>query len=311
MRAVFMGTPEFAVPSLVSLYNMDDVEIAGVFTQPDRPVGRGRRIEESPVKTEAKRLGIPVFQFERVRKQAGLDCMRGLKPDIVVIAAFGQLLSQKLLDVPKLGTVNVHASLLPRHRGAAPINWSIIMGDEYTGITTMLTNAGLDTGDMLLSERVKIGADDTAGALTERLSRVGARLLRDTIRGLIAGELRPVPQDEALMTYEPMLTKETGLIDWRKGAADIVNLVRGVNPWPGAYTSVNGQILKVWAARPCEGGGAPGAVICASAKAGLRAACGGGEAVEIVEMQAPNSKRMSAKAYLTGKSIDIGVRLGE
>ena len=179
MRVVFMGTPDFAVPSLRALEGMDEVEIVGVFTQPDRPVGRGHKLEMPPVKREALENGLNVFQFERVRKQEGLDAMRALKPDLVVTAAFGQILSKKLLEVPRMGTVNVHASLLPRHRGAAPINWCLIQGEKVTGVTTMLTDAGLDTGDMLLKKEVEIGENETAGELTGRLAQVGAELLAD------------------------------------------------------------------------------------------------------------------------------------
>lgn len=311
MRVVFMGTPEFAVPSLKALLEMDNVEVVGVFTQPDRPVGRGRKVEVTPVKREAEASGVPVFQFERVRKQEGLDAMRSLKPDIVVTAAFGQILSKKLLEVPRLGTVNVHASLLPRHRGSAPINWSIIQGEKVTGITTMLTDAGLDTGDMLLKREVEIGENETAGQLTERLSHVGAELLKETLPAYWEGRITPVPQKEEEMTYDPMMTKELGRIDWTKNASEIDCLVRGVNPWPGAFSKMNGDVIKVWLAKKCDKttGEAPGTVIAASAKEGLIVACGNGETIEIIEMQAPNAKRMTAKAYLSGKKL--GARFDE
>ena len=312
MRVVFMGTPEFAVPSLKALEEMD-VELVGVFTQPDRPVGRGQKMEASPVKREAEAHGIPVFQFERVRRQAGLDCMRSLKPDLVVTAAYGQILSRKLLEVPKMGTVNVHASLLPRHRGAAPINWCIIQGEKVTGVTTMLTNEGMDTGDMLLKREVEIGEKETAGELTLRLSEVGAQLLKETIARYAAGEITPVPQNEEEMSYEPMLTKELGRIDWTKTADEIACLVRGVNPWPGAQTAMGGGVLKIWMARTANEitDCAPGTVLRASAKEGLFVACGAGTVLEIEEMQAPNAKRMNAKVYLNGKKIENGIRFGE
>ncbi|MBQ2434046.1 MAG: methionyl-tRNA formyltransferase [Clostridia bacterium] len=311
MRIVFMGTPEFAVPSLKALLEMEEVEVVGVFTQPDRPVGRGHKVEVTPVKREAEAHGVPVFQFERVRKQEGLDAMRSLKPDIVVTAAFGQILSKKLLEVPRLGTVNVHASLLPRHRGSAPINWSIIQGEKVTGITTMLTDVGLDTGDMLLKREVEIGDSETAGQLTERMSYIGAELLKETLPAYWAGEITPVPQKEEEMTYDPMLSKELGKIDWTKSACEIDCLVRGVNPWPGAFSKMNGDVIKVWLARKSDKttGEAPGTVIAASAKEGLIVACGNGETVEIIEMQAPNAKRMTAKAYLSGKKL--GARFDE
>ncbi len=311
MRIVFMGTPEFAVPSLKALLEMENVEVVGVFTQPDRPVGRGRKVEVTPVKREAEANGVPVFQFERVRKQEGLDAMRSLKPDIVVTAAFGQILSKKLLEVPRLGTVNVHASLLPKHRGSAPINWSIIQGEKVTGITTMLTDVGLDTGDMLLKREVEIGDKETAGQLTERLSYVGAQLLKETLPAYWEGRITPVPQKEEEMTYDPMMTKELGKIDWTKRAAEIDCLVRGVNPWPGAFSRMNGDVIKVWLAKKCDRTTeeTPGTVIAASAKEGLIVACGNGETVEIIEMQAPNAKRMTAKAYLSGKKL--GARFDE
>ena len=311
MRIVFMGTPEFAVPSLKALFEMEDVEVVGVFTQPDRPVGRGHKVEVTPVKREAEANGVPVFQFERVRKQEGLDAMRSLKPDIVVTAAFGQILSKKLLEVPRLGTVNVHASLLPKHRGSAPINWSIIQGEKVTGITTMLTDVGLDTGDMLLKKEVEIGEGETAGQLTERMSHIGAALLKETLPAYWAGEITPIPQKEEEMTYDPMLNKELGKIDWTKSAFEIDCLVRGVNPWPGAFSKMNGDVIKVWLAKKSDKttSEAPGTVIAASAKEGLIVACGNGETVEIIEMQAPNAKRMTAKAYLSGKKL--GARFDE
>lgn len=311
MRIVFMGTPEFAVPSLKALFEMEDVEVVGVFTQPDRPVGRGHKVEVTPVKREAEANGVPVFQFERVRKQEGLDAMRSLKPDIVVTAAFGQILSKKLLEVPRLGTVNVHASLLPKHRGSAPINWSIIQGEKVTGITTMLTDVGLDTGDMLLKKEVEIGEGETAGQLTERMSHIGAALLKETLPAYWAGEITPIPQKEEEMTYDPMLNKELGKIDWTKSACEIDCLVRGVNPWPGAFSKMNGDVIKVWLAKKSDKttSEAPGTVIAASAKEGLIVACGNGETVEIIEMQAPNAKRMTAKAYLSGKKL--GARFDE
>lgn len=311
MRVVFMGTPEFAVPSLKALFEMENVEVVGVFTQPDRPVGRGHKVEVTPVKRAAEEKGVPVFQFERIRKQEGLDALRSLAPDIVVTAAFGQILSKKILEVPKLGTVNVHASLLPKHRGAAPINWCIIKGDKVTGVTTMLTDVGLDTGDMLYKKEVEIGESETAGQLTERLSYVGAELLKETLYDFAAGKIVPVRQEESEMTYDPMLYKELGKIDWNKSAEEIDCLVRGVNPWPGAFSKMNGDVIKIWLSKKLDKktDALPGCVVTASAKEGLIVACGNGETIEIVEMQAPNAKRMTAKAYLSGKKL--GARFDE
>lgn len=310
-RVVFMGTPEFAVPSLEALHAAG-YDIVGVFTQPDRPVGRGHKTAACPVKEKAVELGLDVYQFERVRRQAGLDTMRALKPDLVVTAAFGQILSQKLLDVPKFGTVNVHASLLPQYRGSAPINWCIMMGEKKAGVTTMLTDAGIDTGDMLLSCETDIGDMETAGELTQRLSVMGAELLIRTLDGYLKGEITPTKQDESRMSHQGMLSREMGVIDWTKTADEIACQVRGLNPWPCAFTTISGGTLKIYLAKPVsvDGEYAPGTVIEASAKKGLTVACGKG-AVEIIEMQAPNAKRMQAKSYLMGKKIEPGTVLGK
>ena len=311
MRVVFMGTPEFALPSLRTLIQMP-LDLVGVFTQPDRPAGRGHKLESPPVKLLAQEYGIPVYQFEKVRRQAGLDQMRLLKPDLVVTAAFGQILSKKLLDVPTMGTINVHASLLPKHRGAAPINWSIIQGDKVTGVTTMLTNEGLDTGDILLKTEITILPEETAGELTLRLAEAGAALLKSTIERYARGELEPVPQDENQMSYEPMMDKTTGEIKWDRRAEEIVNLVRGTDPWPGAYTLYQGSTMKIWKARAGEAipDTVPGQVVASSPRQGLKVASRNGS-VEIVELQMPGGKRMAAKAYLSGKQIDEGSILGE
>ena len=282
MRVVFMGTPQFAVPSLEALLDAG-YDVVGAFTQPDRPVGRGHKLAACPVKEAALRRGVPVYQFERLRSEEGLACLRGLAPDLVVTAAFGQILSQALLDVPRLGTVNVHASLLPAYRGAAPINWCIINGETKTGVTTMLTDAGVDTGDMLLRRETDIGEMETAGELTERLAQMGAELLIETLAGYIAGEITPTKQDERLASRQPMLKKEMGRIDWTRSAAQIACQARGLNPWPCACTGYAGGVLKVYLARPAQGEGEPGTVLVASAKEGLIVACGEG-ALEILEM---------------------------
>ena len=307
-----MGTPEFAVPSLETLLSMPQVEVVGVFTQPDRPSGRGHKLEKPPVKLLAEAHGVPVFQFEKIRRQEGLDALRAVKPDLCVTAAFGQILSKKILDVPRLGTINVHASLLPRHRGSAPVNWCIIQGEKRSGVTTMLTDVGLDTGDMLLKSEVEILPEETAGELTDRLALVGAELLKQTVLLYTEGKLSPIPQDEVLSSYEPMLTKELGEVDFSKSAAEIDCLVRGVNPWPGAYTHLNGEVLKLWkvSPRPWEGAEADGSVLKASAREGLLVKCGNG-ALELEIIQLPGGKRMSAKSYLAGRSIETGTVLGK
>lgn len=309
MRIVFMGTPEFAVPSLKALLDAG-YGVVGVFTQPDRPVGRGHKLAACPVKKLAVERGVPVYQFERLRNEEGLACLRALAPDIVVTAAFGQILSQALLDVPKMGTVNVHASLLPAYRGAAPINWCILNGETKTGVTTMLTDAGVDTGAMLLRRETDIGEVETAAELSARLSQLGAELLIETLKGYIAGEIAPTPQDERLASRQPMLKKEMGLIDWTRSAKEIACQARGLDPWPSAYTDYAGGTLKIYRARPAVGEGEPGTVLRSSAKEGLFVACGEG-ALEVLEMQAPGGKRMSARAYLAGKKIEPGTRFGE
>ena len=310
MRVVFMGTPDFAVPSLKALIE-SGYPVAGVFCQPDRPVGRGKKLAVGPVKALALERGIPVFQPERIKRPEGVKMLLDLAPDLVVTAAFGQILSREILDIPPMGTVNVHASLLPRHRGAAPINWCIMMGEKVSGVTTMYTDVGLDTGDMLLKRETPIGEMETAGELSERLSHLGAELLIETLQKIQDGTCPRTPQDQKSASYEGMLSKELGKIDWSRPAREIACQVRGLNPWPGAYTAMSGGVLKIWLAKAWEKqGGAPGEVMAASGKEGLIVACGQG-CLEILEMQAPNGKRMSAKAYLLGKPVPVGTVLGE
>ena len=308
MRIVFMGTPEFAVPSLRALLD-NGYEVVGAITQPDRPAGRGHKLTPCPVKLLAQERGVPVYQFEKIKNQEGVDCLRALKPELVVTAAFGQLLSKEILEIPQYGTVNVHASLLPKYRGSAPINWCILSGEKVAGVTTMFTDIGMDTGDMLLKAQTDIGELETAGELTQRLSEIGAKLLIDTLKFYPHGGLKSVSQNAAEASYQPMLTKEMGRIDWTKSAEEISRQVRGLNPWPCAYTENGDGRLKIYLARPCdaEGDAEPGTVTVSSAKEGLKIACGDGW-LEVLEMQAPNAKRMSAKAYLQGKRIEIGTK---
>ena len=309
MRIVFMGTPEFAVPPLRALLDAGYGVVAAI-TQPDRPAGRGHRLMACPVKCLAQERGVPVYQFERIKAAEGVDCLRELKPDLVVTAAFGQLLSQEILDIPRYGTVNVHASLLPAYRGSAPINWCILNGERTAGVTTMLTDAGMDTGDMLLRAETEIGPLETAGELTARLSELGAQLLIDTLKRYPEGDLKPTPQDPAQASYQPMLTREMGRIDWTRSAEEIACQVRGLNPWPCAYTDGEMGRLKLYLARPCaaQRSAEPGTVVVSGAKEGLFIACGAGW-LEVLEMQAPNAKRMTARAYLQGKRIEVGARL--
>ena len=311
MRVVFMGTPDFAVPSFKALVARG-YQVVGAFTQPDRPAGRGHKLAACPVKAEALAAGVPVFQFEKIRSEEGVAQLQALAPDVCVTAAFGQILSQKVLDIPKIGTVNVHASLLPAYRGAAPVNWCLIEGETVTGVTTMMTDKGIDTGDILLQRETEIGPEETAGQLLVRLSETGAALLIETLKKIESGSCPRNPQDTARASYFPMLKKETGLIDFTMSPERIVNLARGLNPWPGAYALLPEGALKVRKARPVavSHSAQPGLILEASAKKGLVVACGGG-AVEILEMQAPNGKPMSAKAYLAGKILPVGLVLNE
>lgn len=301
MRIVMMGTPEFAVPVLEILAGGED-QVVGVFTQPDRPSGRGKKLTPPPVKVTAEKYGIPVFQPERIRK-TGVEDLRNLKPDLCVTAAFGQILSQEILDIPPMGNINVHASLLPKHRGAAPIAYAIMDGDRTAGVTTMMMDAGIDTGDMLLRAETEIGESETCGELTGRLSRIGAELLGETLKALKNGTLRRVPQNEAEMTYDPMLKKEMGIMDFSLPAKRIKGLINGLNPWPCASVPMGEGRLKLMRAALAEGTGKPGEVLAASPAEGLVVACGEG-AVRILELQAPGGKKMNAGDYLRGHEID-------
>ena len=306
-----MGTPDFAVPPLKALAEDGRYDIVGVVTQPDRPAGRGNRLTACPVKRYAQEAGLPVFQFERIRRPEGVEKLKELNPDVCVTAAFGQILTQELLDIPAHGTVNVHASLLPKYRGSAPINWCILMGETASGVTIMRTDAGIDTGDMLRSASTPIGELETAGELTERLSALGAKLLAETLPDYLEGRIQPVPQDPEQASYQPMLKKEMGEIDWTRGAEEIACRVRGLNPWPCAYTDLDGGRLKLYLARAVrtDSDAPAGTVIASGPKEGLVVRCGE-DALEILEMQAPGGKRMAAKAYLMGKKIGIGTVLG-
>ena len=305
-----MGTPEFAVPSLEALIGAG-YEVVAAVTQPDRPVGRNKTLTPPPVKVCAQAHGVPVLQFERIRRKEGREALTALQPDLFVTAAFGQILSKAVLDIPRLGTINVHASLLPQYRGSAPINWCIVSGEKKAGVTTMMTNEGIDTGDMLLRDEVEIGENETAEELTERLSSLGAQTLLRTLRALEEGTLVRTPQNEAEASYQPMLSREMGEMDWSRSAQQLHDQVRGLYPWPGAYTTMDSGVLKVWVSRisDMKTDAAPGAVVKADAKEGLFVACGTG-VLQIVELQAPGSKRMNARDYLRGKPMQTGTVLG-
>lgn len=308
MRIVFMGTPEFAVPSLEILME-NGYEVVGVFTQPDRPKGRGNKLTPSPVKVAAQKYGIPVLQPEKIRK-TGVEDLRSLKPDLCVTAAFGQILSQEILDIPPMGNINVHASLLPKHRGSAPIAWAIMQGDPKAGVTTMMMDKGIDTGDMLLTAETEISETETCGELTERLSRIGAELLLETVKKMEDGSLERIPQDHEHMTYDPMLEKQFGIPEWTADANKVRGQINGLNPWPCVAVELEEGRLKLLRAALAEGTGKPGEVLKADPKAGLVIACGNG-AVSILELQAPGGKQMKASDYLRGHSIPVGTVLGE
>ncbi len=302
MRVVFMGTPQFAVPSLMTLLSEPDVEVVGVFTQPDRPKGRGNKMVAGPVKEAAQKAGIPVFQPQRIRKDGVAD-LRALAPDLCVTAAFGQILSQEILDIPPMGNINVHASLLPKHRGAAPIAYAILGGDRTAGVTTMMMDAGIDTGDILLQAECAIGDSETCAELTERLSRMGAELLHQTIQEIRAGTLRRIPQREEESTYDPMLKKEMGIPDFSRSGKEMAGLINGLNPWPCVTVQAGDSSLKLLRAVAADGKGDAGSILKASARDGLEIACGSGS-VRILELQAPGGKRMSAEDYLRGHSVE-------
>ena len=248
MRIVFMGTPDFSVPTLEALVASEH-EVVGVVTQPDKPKGRGKEIHMSPVKECALQHNIPVYQPVRARDEAFVDEMRALNPDVMVVIAFGQILPKSLLELPKYGCVNIHASLLPKYRGAAPIQWAVINGDEETGITTMMMDVEMDTGDMLEKTVVKLDPEETGGSLFDRLSLLGGDLILSTLSKLEKGEITPVPQDHEKATYVKKISKSMGDIDWTMDAVSIERLVRGLNPWPSAFTRWNGKMLKIWEAK--------------------------------------------------------------
>lgn len=297
-----MGTPEYAAISLKALLDKG-YQVVGVFTQPDRPKGRGKKMVMSPVKELALAHQIPVFQPVKIRNE-GVEDLKSLKPDICVTAAFGQILSEEILAIPRLGTVNVHASLLPKYRGSSPANWVIINGEKVSGVTTMMTDKGIDTGDILLQKELSILDEETAGELTIRLAETGAELLLETLEQIKAGTCPRVPQKHEESSYYPMLKKEHGKIDWNKPAEEIANQVRGLNPWPGAYTESPWGILKVQSARALdiEEQLAPGVITAASAKDGLFVSTGKG-LFEIITLQAPGGKAMSSKDFLRGHPL--------
>ena len=303
MKIAFLGTPDFALPSLKMLYERGDDIV--VFTQPDKPVGRKAIMTAPPVKKLALEYGLDVFQFDKIRSEEGLAALKDADTELMVTAAFGQILSKENLSVPRYGCINVHGSLLPKYRGAAPIQWAVINGEEKTGVTRMLTDIGLDTGDILLERETEIGKDETAGELFDRLAEMGAELLKETIEKLERNELEPKNQNDAEATKCSMIKKEHGHIDFSKSEKAIHDLVRGMNPWPCAYAMLEGEAVKIWRTRRIptkKTGSKAGSILCADKQNGLIVKCGDGD-IEILELQFPGSKRMSAQAAMLGHEL--------
>lgn len=314
MRIIFMGSPNFALPSLKQLIKTED-QIIGVVTQPDRPAGRGYHLSPLPVKELALTLGLPVWQFTSLKTEEAASLVKELAPDLIVVVAYGKILPKEILAIPTYGCLNLHASLLPKYRGAAPINWAIIKGEIITGVTTMWMDEGMDTGDIILQTEVEITPEETAGELEARLSRKGAELLGETIR-LIKQEKAPrKKQDEEEASFAPRLRKEEGLIDWHLPAGQLHNLVRGINPKPGAYTCWQGKRLKVWRTLPSRlsqktSRAKPGQVVSLIPEKGILIACGQGESIFLTLLQMPGKRQLSTSEFLRGYNIQPGHILG-
>jgi methionyl-tRNA formyltransferase len=308
MRIVFLGTPEFSVPSLEALIGAGHA-IQAVFTQPDRPKGRGNQIAESPVKTCARKHALPIYQPERVRRSESVELLKALSPDLMVVVGYGQIIPQIIIDIPKFGILNVHASLLPRYRGAAPIQWAIANGETETGVTIMQIDAGLDTGDMLLNAKTAIGADETAPDLSARLAPMGANLLIQTIEQIQTGTVRREIQQDGEATFAPILKKEDGRIDWLRSAQRIYDRLRGFTPWPGAYTTFRNQPLLITSGRPADGPSARAAMLHIQDRR-VFVGCGEDPPFELLEVQPAGRKKMPIDAFLNGYKLEEGEVLG-
>lgn len=316
-----MGTPDFSVGTLKAIADAG-YEITGVITQPDKPKGRGKQIQQTPVKEAALALGLPVYQPSRVRSMEAIDTIRQMKPDVIVVVAFGQIIPKEILELPPLGCINVHASLLPAYRGAAPIQWAVINGEPKSGVTIMKMDEGLDTGDMLAKTEIPLEMDETGGSLFDKLSESGAKLLVDTLPLLAEGKITPEPQPEESTTeYARMIRKEDGHIDWTKSAVEIERLIRGMDPWPSAYTTLDGKILKIWKARVVAMPGGdlfsklPGqdpkksaGKIWVADESGIHVKTGDGILI-IEELQLAGKKRMKTADFLRGYTVEPGTRL--
>ncbi len=308
---VFCGTPQFAVPSLQHFLRQTDFQIVGVLTQPDRLKGRGQEIAVSPVKENAMAAQLPVYQPEKVRAPEVEEQLRALAPDVIVIIAYGQIIPARLLTIPKLGWINLHASLLPKYRGAAPINWAIVNGETRTGNTTMRIDAGMDTGEILLQEELVIGAEETSPEVASRLAEGGAPLMAATVRGLAEGTLTGRAQENAAASLAPMLKREDGRIDWSLPAQEIYNRMRGFAPWPGAYTEFRRQSCHVWG-RPVsneKADGQPGTVM--ESRGSLRVICGQGSVLELTNVKLEGRKQVTAAEFARGARLQANARLGQ
>lgn len=309
MRLLFLGTGCLGLPTLKALIQSNDHELLAIFTQPDRPAGRGLKLKASPVKEFAVAQDIPVYQPEKINRD--LDRVRSFSPDVIVVAAYGQILSKELLLIPPKGTINIHASLLPKYRSAAPIQWALINGESETGITTFLIDEGLDTGDLLLKRTIPITEDDTAGSLEAKLAELGSEVMLETLNGIATGRLKAEPQDHSKATLAPKIKKELAQLDWAKSARELFNLIRGLNPAPGAYTFYNGKRLKIHRSRvvSVENSNATSGEVIQLSTGGLILKTGDGS-LELTEIQPEGKKTLTATEFVRGYQIKIGDRLG-
>ncbi|OCL27936.1 methionyl-tRNA formyltransferase [Orenia metallireducens] len=315
MRVAFMGTPDFAVPCLQALIEADFLDVVGVVSQPDRKRGRGQKVKPTPVKKRALKHDIEVFQPEKVSTAEGIAKLEEWNPEVIVVVAYGQILKEEVLNLPKYGCINIHASLLPKYRGAAPIHRAIIDGEEKTGITTMHMDKGMDTGDMILKEELEISPEDTVGTLHDKLSEIGANLIVETLKQIEAGSAPREQQDDEQATYAPKISKQEGLVDWSKDVRSIWNLIRGMNPWPGSYTYQEGSRLKLWNSKIYDNkkvaeGVIPGTVVKVDDELGIVVQTGEGQLL-LTEVQPASKQRIDATDYLRGYDIRVGSKLGE
>jgi len=307
MKVIFMGTPDFAAASLEALIGSEH-EILAVVTQPDKPKGRKGELTPPPVKAIAVEKGIKVYQPLKVRESEFVEIIRDYNPDVIVVIAFGQIIPESILEIPKYGCVNIHGSLLPKYRGAAPIQWAVLDGEKESGVTSMLMDKGIDTGDILLKKSIKLAEDETSGSLFDKLMALGAETLLETLEGLEKGSIIPEKQGDSPTDYAKMLTKEMGLIDFARTASELDCFVRGMNPWPSAYTTLDGKTLKIWRAKPVAEKGKAGSVLRVG-KDSFVIGCGD-NALEVFEVQLEGKKRMSAGDFLKGTHIEAGKEFG-